>query len=63
MQLVKDITANSKKQIDLRAKYSDQIARKVDPKIGTRFYQIDDYITTAARLDVLDALPLVGDKQ
>ena len=60
MQMLKEVTANSKKQIDLRAKYADQIAKKVDPKIGVRFYQIDDYLTTASRLDVLDHIPFVG---
>ena len=63
MQMLKEVTANSKKQIDLRAKYADQIAKKVDPKIGARFYQIDDYLTTAGRLDVMNNLPLVGEKQ
>jgi hypothetical protein len=63
MQMLKEVTANSKKQIDLRAKYADQIAKKVDPKIGTRFYQIDDYLSTAARLDVLDHIPFVGAKE
>jgi len=63
MQMLKEVTANSKKQIDLRAKYAEQIAKKVDPRIGTRFYQIDDYLTTAARLEVLDKIPFVGAKQ
>jgi hypothetical protein len=61
MKLMRESAANSKKQIDLRAKYAEQIAKKVDPKVGARFVQIDDYITTATRLDVLDAIPFVGD--
>jgi hypothetical protein len=63
MQMLKEVTANSKKQIDLRAKYSDQVAKKIDPKTGARFYQIDDYISTAARLDVLDNIPFVSNKE
>ena len=63
MQMLKEVTSNSKKAIDLRAKYSEQICKKVDPKVGTRFYEIDDYVTTAARLDVLDNIPFIGDKE
>ena len=61
MKMVKESASNNKKQIDLRVKYAEQIGKKVDPKVGARFYQIDDYITTAARLDVLDNIPFIGD--
>jgi hypothetical protein len=61
MKMVKESSANQKRAIDLRTKYAEQMAKKVDPKVGARFYQVDDYITTAARLDVLDNIPFIGD--
>jgi hypothetical protein len=60
MKMVKEASSNQKRQIDLRTKYAEQMAKKVDPKVGARFYQIDDYITTAVRMDVLDNIPFVG---
>jgi hypothetical protein len=60
MKLLKDSGANQKKGIDLRTKYAQQIGKKLGTRVGARFYQIDDYITTATRADVLDAIPFVG---
>jgi hypothetical protein len=60
MKMMKEARDNNKRSIDLRYKYAEQMAKKVDPKVGVRFYEIDDYISTAARLDVLDSIPFVG---
>lgn len=46
------------KEIAVRKKYADAIGQKVSPAAGARFWQIDDYITTALRLDLLDNIPL-----
>jgi len=50
-------------QVKLRRKYADQISKKLGGRVGARFYQIDDYLNTAARLAVLDHVPFVGDQQ
>jgi hypothetical protein len=50
-------------QVKLRRKYADQISKKLGGRVGARFYQIDDYLNTAARLQVLDHVPFVGDQQ
>jgi hypothetical protein len=51
------------KQVKLRRKYADRISKKLGGRVGARFYQIDDYLSTAARLDVLDVLPFVQERQ
>jgi hypothetical protein len=53
----------AQKQVKLRRKYADQISKKLGGRVGARFYQIDDYLNTAARLAVLDHVPFVGDQQ
>jgi hypothetical protein len=63
MKLMKEASQNNKKMIDLRYKYAEQMGKKVDPKVAVRFYEIDDYISTATRLDVLDNIPFVGEIQ
>jgi hypothetical protein len=50
-------------QVKLRRKYADQISKKLGGRVGARFYQIDDYLNTAGRLQVLDQVPFVGDQQ
>jgi hypothetical protein len=51
------------KQVKLRRKYADRISKKLGGRLGARFYQIDDYLNTGARLQTLDHLPFVGDQQ
>jgi hypothetical protein len=54
---------NQKKMIDLRAKYANKMAKTIAPEVGVRFYQVDDYLTTASRLAVLDDIPFIGRSQ
>ena len=51
------------KQVKLRRKYADRISKKLGGRLGARFYQIDDYLNTGARLELLDHVPFVGDQQ
>jgi hypothetical protein len=46
-------------EVNLRKKYTDVVSQKISPAAGARFWQIDDYISTAAKLDILDNVPLV----
>jgi hypothetical protein len=47
-------------EVGLRKKYSDTIASRISGRAAARFWQIDDYISTAVRLDVMESLPLVS---
>jgi len=60
VKMMSDSSANQKKILDVRTKYATEMAKKIAPEVGVRFYQIDDYLTTAARLDVLDDIPFIG---
>ena len=51
----------AEKQVKLRRKYADQIRKKLGGRVAARFYQIDDLLSTAVRLEVLDQIPFVGD--
>ena len=63
MQMMKGSSASNKKAIDLRYKYAEQIGKKVGPKVGARFFQLDDYYSTATRLSRLDNIGFVGDQK
>jgi hypothetical protein len=58
MAVVNESAQLQQKEIALRKKYADLLGQRVSPSAGVRFWQIDDYITTALRLDVLDDIPL-----
>jgi hypothetical protein len=59
--LVNDASTLQKKTTDLRLKYFGIYSQKLNAKAAGRFALVDDYITTAARLSLLDQLPLPGD--
>ena len=47
-----------KKTVDLRMKYYGILAQKINAHAAGRFALIDDYTTTAARLNLLNQLPI-----
>lgn len=46
-------------EIAMRKKYADMVSKQISPAAATRFWQIDDYITSAAKIGVMDDIPLV----
>lgn len=47
-------------EVQLRIKYADALKKKMSGKIAARFFQIDDYVTTSTRMNLLSGIPLVG---
>jgi hypothetical protein len=45
--------------VQLRLKYADTLRRKMSGRVAARFFQIDDYVTTATRMNMLSGVPLV----
>ncbi|HEY1435609.1 MAG TPA: hypothetical protein VGG65_09555, partial [Thermoanaerobaculia bacterium] len=56
--LVNDSSNLQKKNIDLRMKYFGILSQKISAHAAGRFSLIDDYTTTAARLNLLNQLPI-----
>jgi len=48
--------------IALRAKYFRILSEELSGVTAARFYQVDDYVTAATKLDLLDHLPFIGEK-
>ena len=61
-KIVNEMGALQKKNIDLRLKYFGIYSQKLDAKAAGRFALVDDYITTAWRLDLLDHIPFPGEE-
>jgi hypothetical protein len=62
--LLTDSANLQKKTVDLRMKYYGILAQKINAHAAGRFALIDDYTTTAARLNLLNQLPIpTGDNK
>lgn len=60
MALVRAMASLQTREIELRSRHAGQIEKALGGKVGARFYQVDDVVTTAARLNSLQGIPLVG---
>jgi hypothetical protein len=47
-------------EVELRLKYAATLRRKMSGRVAARFFQIDDYVTTAMRMNFLSGVPLVA---
>jgi hypothetical protein len=46
--------------VQLRLKYAAILRKKMSGRVAARFFQIDDYVTTAMRMNSLSGVPLVS---
>lgn len=58
-EVIKLQTATDK----LIATYYKKIKKVTSPIVATQFYQIENYILTAIRMEVLDGVPFLGEKK
>ena len=47
-------------EVELRLKYAEAMRKKMSGRVAARFFQIDDYVTTAMRMNSLSGVPLVA---
>ena len=54
-------TAEAERElVAIRHKYAEEVKKKIGGRASLRFYMLDDYLTTAVRLGVLDDMPVVS---
>ncbi len=54
-------TADAEKElVQIRRKYAEEVKKKISSRGSLRFYMLDDYLTTAVRLGVLDDMPVIS---
>jgi hypothetical protein len=46
--------------LQLRLRYAETLRRKMSGRVAARFFQVDDYVTTAMRMNSLTGIPLVA---
>ena len=59
---VRDIASINKRSIDLRLKYFEIYARRIDVKTAGRFALLDDYVSSEIRYELLGRIPFPGDE-
>ena len=60
MALVRAVAGLQIKEIQHRSRYADRVGKELGGLVGARFYQVDDVISTAHRLNSLQSIPLAG---
>ena len=58
--LVKENLAIQKKTLALKKKYFKKMSKAVGVPAATSFYQLEDYIQTAVKFEILDVIPFVN---
>lgn len=61
-ELLKSAYKNQSKELRLRQKYTAQMAKKVNATVAGRFWQVDDFISSAVKVSILSNIPLLGEK-
>ena len=61
IQFTNELATLQQETIALRAKYFRILSEKLSGVTAARFYQVDDYVTAATKLDLLDNLPFIGE--
>ncbi|MEN8226299.1 MAG: hypothetical protein ABFS05_13160 [Bacteroidota bacterium] len=59
---MKKVISLSKKQSKLIDTYYVKVKKVTSPIVAMRFYQVESFLLTAIRLEILDAIPFVEDK-
>jgi hypothetical protein len=57
---IKQSTLHHKKELSLRKKYYKEIGKALSMKLASQFYEVDDFISTSLRLNVLMGLPFTN---
>jgi len=58
---MKKVISLAKKQDKLIDSYYTKVKKATSPIVAMRFYQLEAYLLTAIRLEILDAIPFVED--
>ena len=61
-ELLKSSYQTQSKELKIRKKYAGQLAKKTNPTIAGRFWQVDDFINSAVKLSLLANVPLLGEE-
>lgn len=57
---LKQSKRHQKKELHLRRKYHKLIRNSISIELGSQFYEVDDFLSTLLRLNILMGLPFTG---
>jgi hypothetical protein len=60
-EFIKRVFQYRKKMLALKMKYYKQVKKATNALVATRFLEIEQYVQTAVRYEIMEALPFVGD--
>jgi hypothetical protein len=57
---IKNSMKHQRKELGVRKKYYKKLGRTISTKLASQFYEVDDFISTTLRSNVLMGLPFTG---
>lgn len=57
---IKQSEEYERKELKVRKKYYMKISKAISTELASQFYEVDDFISTSLRLNVLTGLPFTG---
>jgi hypothetical protein len=57
---IKQSEEYERKELRVRKKYYKKISKAITTELASQFYEVDDFISTSLRLNVLTGLPFTG---
>jgi hypothetical protein len=57
---IKQSEEYERKELRVRKKYYKKIGKAISTELASQFYEVDDFISTSLRLNVLTGLPFTG---
>ena len=57
---LKQSKQHQKKELHVRRKYYKQISNLISVELASQFYEVDDFLSTILRLNILTGLPFTG---
>jgi hypothetical protein len=59
-KFVKQSESYQKRELSVRKKYYQLLSNAISVEVGAQFYEVDDFISTSLRLNILTGLPFTG---
>jgi len=60
-EMMKESFSIQKKELAIKKKYYNTVKKNLSAEKAASFYQLEEYITTSVRLELMESIPFVGE--
>lgn len=59
-EFIKQSETYERKELKIRRKYYDKLRKSISTELASQFYEVDDFVSTTLRINVLSGLPFTN---